>query len=433
MYAGWSIAPRKSPSAGSVAVPVGPAGPVVYSPWCDQGSAEKPIPVQTIADYISETPRKTLTQLSRSDARVEVHTAKPRTSSLEGEPREQQHGLWGCYASKLACRATVPGPIADSIDNITDMLASWVQSLGAGAAQKCDSLACMRGVHPTTGLRKDVIVLLLMSRQQPSLQLYARCAIDMEDAAGADGAEVLPEALPCVVSLRIVQSRLSSHFRAVDICSSEELAQQLATSELLWSIHPLTWHMPADRRQLQDHIVTGVGERFMPKEKKTSRVHRPGRDGDENPVLCDDPLAAGRAAAAARSGGASPSAFSGLAAAVMHDLGALDLGAEDPADGDVFADLPADVVEDLREEIFGPEPAAEGVFVDREEGSEGASAEGSSSSAEEGASPREERGSAEEGASPSEDPAPGAEDEGWCPLRGRSLAQQPSIQTLAQS
>ena len=233
VYAGWSIAPPKSkPSAGSVAVPVGPAGPVVYSPWCDQGSAEKPIPVQTIADYISETPRKTLTQLSRSDARVDVHTAKPRTSSLEGEPHEQQHGLWGCCASKLACRATVPGPIADSIDNITDMLASWVQSLGAGAAQKCDSLACMRGAHPTTGLRKDVIVLLLMSRQQPSLQFFARCAIaaGVEEPAAADGAEVLPEALPCVVSLRIVQSRLSSHFRAVDICSSEELAQQLATS-----------------------------------------------------------------------------------------------------------------------------------------------------------------------------------------------------------
>ena len=99
---------------------------------------------------------------------------------------------------------------------------------------------------------------------------------------------------------------------------------------------PLTWHMP-DRRQLQDHIVTGVGERFMPKEKKTSRVHRPGRDGDENPVLCEDPLAAGRAAAAARRGGASPSALSGLAAAAMHELGALDLGAEDDADRDVFA------------------------------------------------------------------------------------------------
>ena len=122
------------------------------------------------------------------------------------------------------------------------MLASWVRSLGAGAAQKCDSLACVRGVHPTTGLRKDVIVLLLMSRQGPSLQFYARCAIaaDTEDAAGADGAELLPEALPCVMSLRIVHSRLSSHFRAVDICSIEELAQQLATSGMQWSIHSLT-------------------------------------------------------------------------------------------------------------------------------------------------------------------------------------------------
>ena len=70
VYAGWSIAPPKSPSAGSV-VPVGRADPGVYSPWCGQGSAEKPIPVQTIADYISETPHKTVKQLSRHNARVE--------------------------------------------------------------------------------------------------------------------------------------------------------------------------------------------------------------------------------------------------------------------------------------------------------------------------------------------------------------------------
>ena len=94
----------------------------------------------------------------------------------------------------------------------------------------------------------------------------------------------------------------------------------------------------------------------------------------------------------------------------MHELGALDLGAEDAADWDVFADLPADLVEDLREELFDPDPAAEGIFVDHEEESEGAPSEGSSSSAEEGASPGEEGGSAEEGASPSE--AAGAEVEG---------------------
>ena len=82
--------------------------------------------------------------------------------------------------------------------------------------------------------------------------------------------------------------------------------------------------------------------------KKTSGAHRLGHGGDENPIPCDDPLAAGRAAAAARREGASPSALSGLEAAPWRRLGAsLCLGAEDDADGDVSADLPADVVEDL--------------------------------------------------------------------------------------
>ena len=164
---------------------------------------------------------------------------------------------------KLACRATAPGPVADSINHITEHLASWVASLGAGAAQKCDSLACMRGVHPTTGSRKDVVVLLLMARQQPSIQFYARCAIAPGHLEDMDGTQVLPEGLPCVVSLRIVESRLSTSPRGVDTCPNEELAQQLASSRMSWSIYPLTWHMP-DKRQLLDHIVTSVGERFVP-------------------------------------------------------------------------------------------------------------------------------------------------------------------------
>ena len=187
---------------------------MVFSPWCGVGSAQRPIPLEAIADHVNGMTRQTLTSVSRTDPTLEVHEATPRASTLRGQPHDLQHGMWGCYASKLACRVTVPKPRADAIDGIADLFASWVASLGAGVAQKCETLACIRGVHAMTGSRKDVIVLLLMSRQQPSLQFFARCAIaaGVEEPAAADGAEVLPEALPCVVSLRIVQSRLSSHF-----------------------------------------------------------------------------------------------------------------------------------------------------------------------------------------------------------------------------
>ena len=100
VYAGWSIAPPKSkPSAGSVAVPVGPAGPVVYSPWCDQGSAEKPIPVQTIADYISETPRK--------DAR----TAEPQRrqgGSTHSRAQDFVPRRVGLVSSNMGCGGVTP-------------------------------------------------------------------------------------------------------------------------------------------------------------------------------------------------------------------------------------------------------------------------------------------------------------------------------------
>ena len=172
----------------------------------------------------------------------------------------------GGYAQKLVCRATIPRPRADAIDRIADLLASWVASLGAGVPQKCETLACIRGVHPTTAAMKDVIVLLLMKREQPRLQFFARCALPSDSEEG-DDAQALPETLPCVVSLRIVESRLSTPFRAVDIRSSEELAEELAASGMSWSIRPLVWRLP-ERRQLLDHIVTGLGDASEPKTKR---------------------------------------------------------------------------------------------------------------------------------------------------------------------
>ena len=255
----------------------------------------------------------------------------------------------------------------DAIDRIADLLASWVASLGAGVPQKCETLACIRGVHPTTAAMKDVIVLLLMKREQPRLQFFARCALPSDSEEG-DDAQRLPEALPCVVSLRIVESRLSTPFRAVDIRSSEELAEELAASGMSWSIRPLVWRLP-ERRQLLDHIVTGLGDAFEPKTKQARRVVRP-ESGMDDVLLDDDPLASGRAAAAAAapvsSAGASPRIPGGAAGAVMGQLIGSDW--EESVDDDLFADLPPDVVDDVREEWFGPEPAAEGIFEDTEAG-----------------------------------------------------------------
>ena len=100
-------------------------------------------------------------------------------------------------------------------------------------------------------------------------------------------------------------------------------------------------------------------------------------------MLDDDPLAAGRAAASACRGGASPRMPpNGAAPVAMEAVAALAWDWEEDlfsADGELFGDLPADVVEDLREEWFGPELAAEGIFVGCDGGSEGASPEISSS------------------------------------------------------
>ena len=279
-----------------------------------------------------------------------------------GKPPDLQHAMWGCYASKLACRSSVPKPRADAINRVAQLFASWVAALGGEAAQKSETLVCIRGVHPTTGSRKDVIVLLVMTRRAPSVQFFARCTIAASDGREGD-AQVLPDALPCLVSLRIVESRLSTGFRTVDIRSSEELAQELSDSGMAWSMYPLEWRLP-ERRQLLDHLVVGIGEQFVGKKATAKRVKRPTADTDYL-VLDDDPLASGRAAAAGSNAGVSPPARGAAAGVVAEDLGSLAWG-EEVADDEVFGDLAADVADDLRVGWFGAEPHAEGMFDEAE-------------------------------------------------------------------
>ena len=142
----------------------------------------------------------------------------------------------------------------------------------------------------------------------------------------------------------------------------------------------------------------------------------PERGTAADPVLDDDPLAAGRAAAC-RGGAASPcvppngAAPAPLAMEAFADLAG---GWEEELadDGELFGDLAADVAEDVREELFGPSLAAEGIFMDGE-GPQGASPEGSSSDAEEGEAPSSDGWVADdEGDAPSSEHEPDADAEG---------------------
>ena len=108
------------------------------------------------------------------DPALHVDAAPKRASALP-PGLEVQHTMWGCFASKHICRVTLPPSTAAALDLIVQSMNRWVTSLGAEVVRKAESLVCFRGVHPTTGERRDVIALLVFSRQQPQIHFYARC------------------------------------------------------------------------------------------------------------------------------------------------------------------------------------------------------------------------------------------------------------------
>ena len=157
--------------------------------------------------------------------------------------------LQGVDAWLLGCGAGLPRPQD-----------AWLGRLpGVDVVKKAESLVCFRGVHPVTGVRKDIIALLVFSRKQPSIHFYAMCDIV---GASPDTLETVLDAWPFVASIRVVQSRFSSTYKSIDIKSNEEIAQEMVLTRMEWSIVPLKWRLPDGASPLLDHVVVDVGAAF---------------------------------------------------------------------------------------------------------------------------------------------------------------------------
>ena len=99
--------------------------------------------------HVWRTKRK---RLAHDDPALCV-TDAPIIASALPKGAEVQHIMWGCFATNLICRATLPRSMAAALDIIVHNLHSWVDALGAAVAKKAESLVCYRGVHPATGQR----------------------------------------------------------------------------------------------------------------------------------------------------------------------------------------------------------------------------------------------------------------------------------------
>ena len=157
----------------------------------------------------------------------------------------------------------MPRSLAAALDVIVYNMNKWVRSLGAEVVKRVESLVCFRGVHPATGERRDIIALLIFSRQQPQINCYAMCTIKGVPVAGA-APVVMPEA-PLVASLRVVPSRMSTLWSSLCVKTNEELALEMARADMDWSIVPLQWRLQEGAAPLLDHVVEKIDGAFDPK------------------------------------------------------------------------------------------------------------------------------------------------------------------------
>ena len=320
--------------------------PPVFEPWAGCGCEAHPIEAAAIADDLRSFRKAVQRRLAFDDPALSVGGAPIRASALP-PGTEVQHTMWGCSASKLVCRATLPRSMAAALDIIVHKMHRWVLALGAEVVQQAESLVCFRGAHPTTGERRDIIALLIFSRQLPVIHFYAMCDIKGVPPAGA-APERMPDDLPFVASIRVVPSRMSKHWASVCIKTNEELALEMAKTHMDWNIVPLQWRLQEGASPLLDHVVLKIDDAFDPKAKVPRALAEEATRFIDQLIVGSDPVAAGiRAAADAMASGASR----GRRGAAPND--SIAAGGEAQVEAELFADLPLDVLDDVHLELFG--------------------------------------------------------------------------------
>ena len=321
----------------------------MFEPWeAGDGCKARPIRVERIADDLRNFRKAEQRRLAIDDPALSVSAAPIRASALP-KGRQVQHTMWGCSASKVACRHTLPRSKAAALDIIVQNMNRWVCSLGAAVVKRAESLVCFRGVHPTTGERRDAIALLVFSRHQPQIHFYAMCKIKDAPLAGA-APEVMPE-VPFVASIKVVPSRMSTLWASVCIKTNEELALEMAATHMDWSIVPLQWRLQEGAAPLLDHVVEKIGDAFDPKAKPPRALAQEATNFIDQLMVGSDPVAAGiRAARVAMASGASPGR---RGAAPIDSIAAGGEAEVEAVEAELFADMPFDVLDDVHRELCG--------------------------------------------------------------------------------
>lgn len=183
---------------------------------------------------------------------------------------DRPFSLIGCQAQKKnVCRQTLAVDLRNNMEAICTMFCRYVDSIGPTVAKVPEQLVLLEPEQPDSqGRRLQVIALLADVRFSPKVQIFARCFLK-------EGNHPLQFNVPAgpgmIVSIAVRECRLARRFQVLHLCTSDDLALELAKLAPVWRLVPLEWELVAGSRNLLDMQIRCRGEAFVPKAKVVVR------------------------------------------------------------------------------------------------------------------------------------------------------------------
>ena len=203
---------------------------------------------------------------------------------------------------------------------------------------ECDHIVLLRGSNeagdgdePTI----DLMVWLVLKRLQPVVQIFARLALQESGSL-----EFVSPAFPFLVEIPAKAARTDWRQEEAHLCTSDELASNMAALRGTWEIRPVLWEEVNDNRSLRVARVVGFGDPHVATKK-------PARTIIQSENLCDllDGLRSERKAVGRLSSTESrptppPAPVDDELTDVLGDV-----------DAEMMDGMPNDFVDDVRDEL----------------------------------------------------------------------------------
>ena len=241
------------------------------SKWCKQGCL---VPPDEVLLYYRSRPY----QQRESEAFDDPSLLVVEAAACPHQKRTSSEKLFGCWANKKnVCRATLGREVAQRVDLIATTLNKIVDKVGLEVVKNVEVL--LRCHLPKAEGRPasiDSVVWLADARSRPKMQFLLRCVL-----RGGDSSVLFqcPRRYPYDLDVSVRATRISPTFKAVDVCTSDELSLQLAKLGGGWTFSQLQWEEIPDS-SLRVVRVVGEEEKFVAVMKK--KKNAAARKGESN-------------------------------------------------------------------------------------------------------------------------------------------------------